>query len=76
MKQTVGLYLTFAIILFKAKILYKFLEKMLAFVGDAEKFKKLKEKYCNGRRRKRNKSSKKENTAPSNASAAQKAKTK
>ena len=49
---------------------------MLAFVGDAEKFKKLKTRYCNGRRRKRNKSGKKENTAPSNAPAAKKAKTK
>ena len=49
---------------------------MIAFVGDAEKFKKLKEKFCNGRRRKRNKSSKKENTAPSNSPVAKKAKTK
>ena len=49
---------------------------MLAFVGDAEKFKKLKEKYCNGRRRKRNKSSKKENKDPSEAPPAKKAKTK
>ena len=52
------------------------LEQMLAFVGDAEKFKKLKEKYCNGRRRKRNKSSKKENKDPSEAPPAKKAKTK
>ena len=47
----------------KAKILLKFLEQMLAFVGDAEKFKKLKEKFCNGRRKylasKRKRSSKK-----------------
>ena len=32
---------------------------MLAFVGYTEKFKKLKEKFCNGRRRKLNKSSEK-----------------
>jgi hypothetical protein len=49
---------------------------MLAFVGDAEKFKTLKEKYCNGRRRKRNKSSKKENTAPTNTPVLKKAQTK
>ena len=53
---------------------------MLAFVGDAEKFKKLKEKFCNGRRKylasKRNRSSKKENTAPTNDPVAKKAKTK
>jgi hypothetical protein len=48
------------------------LEQMLAFVGDAEKFKKLKEKYCNGRRRKRNKS-KKENKDPSDAPPVKKA---
>jgi len=41
-----------------------------------QKFKKLKERHCNGRRRKRNKSSKKENTAPSNAPVSKKAKTK
>ena len=52
---------------------------MLAFVGDAEKFKKLKEKFCNGRRKyleSKRKRSKKENTAPSNAPVAKKAKTK
>ena len=32
--------------------------------------------FCNGRRRKRNKSGKKENTTPSDAPAAKKAKTK
>ena len=37
---------------------------MLAFVGDAEKFKKFKEKYCNDRRRKRSKNFKKVNKAP------------
>jgi hypothetical protein len=37
---------------------------MLAFVGDAEKFKKFKERYCKDRRRKRSKNSKKENKAP------------
>ena len=52
---------------------------MLAFVGDAEKFKKLKEKFCNGRRKylaSKRKRSKKENTAPTNAPVAKKAKTK
>ena len=37
---------------------------MLAFVGDAEKFKKFIERYCNDRRRKRSKQNKKENKAP------------
>jgi hypothetical protein len=37
---------------------------MLAFVGDAEKFKKFKERYCNARRYKRRKNSQKENKAP------------
>ena len=79
MTQTVGL---FFFLLFnikaqiKAKILLTFLEQILAFVGDAEKFKTFKEKYCNGRRRKLNKSSKKENTAPSNAPVSKRAKTK
>ena len=52
---------------------------MLAFVGYTEKFKKLKEKFCNGRRKylaSKRKCSKKENTAPTNAPAAKKAKTK
>ena len=40
------------------------LEQMLAFVGDAEKFKKFKERYCNARRDKRSKTSQKENKAP------------
>ncbi len=52
---------------------------MLAFVGDAEKFKKLKEKFCNNRRKYlagKRKRSKKENTAPTNAPAAKKNRTK
>ncbi len=49
---------------------------MLAFVGDAEQFKSFEEKFCNDRRDKRNKSSKKESTVPSNASVAKKAKAK
>ena len=36
---------------------------MLAFVGDAEKFKKFKERYFNDRRLKRSKKRKKENKA-------------
>ena len=57
----------------------KFLEQMLAFVGDAEKFKKFKEKFCNGRRKylaSKRKRSQKENKAPTNAPAAKKAKNK
>ena len=38
--------------------------RVLAFVGDAEKFKKFREKYCNDRRRKRSKKIKKENKVP------------
>ena len=52
---------------------------MLAFVGDAEKFKKFKEKFCNGRRKylaSKRKRSQKENTDPSNPPVAKKAKTK
>ena len=75
MTQTVGLFF-FLLFNIKAKILLTFLEQILAFVGDAEKFKTFKEKYCNGRRRKRNEISKKENTAPSNAPVSKKAKTK
>ena len=52
---------------------------MLAFVGDAEKFKKFKEKFCNGRRKylaSKRKRIQKENKAPTNAPAAKKAKNK